>query len=75
MLQVKAETGDKVTFIHQETYQDNDVNKGFRPPLVRYALQSEPWLFTVDRHGRIAARLEGSIGIRAFRDAVKAALK
>ncbi|MEA2126239.1 MAG: hypothetical protein QOI80_3021 [Solirubrobacteraceae bacterium] len=75
MLQVKAETGDKMTFIHQETYADNDIQKGFREPLQRYALQSEPWLFTVDRHGRIAARLEGSIGIRAFREAVKAALK
>ncbi len=73
MLQVKAETGSKVQFIHQETYHDNDVKKGFRPPLQRYALQSEPWLFTVDRDGRIAARLEGSFGIRAFRDAVKAA--
>ncbi len=73
MLQVKAETGSKVQFIHQETYVNNNVTKGFRPPLVRYGLQSEPWLFTVDRHGRIAARLEGSIGIRAFRDAVKAA--
>ena len=73
MLQVKAETGSGVQFIHQETYAGNNVNKGFRPPLQRYALQSEPWLFTVDRHGRIAARLEGSIGIRAFREAVKAA--
>lgn len=73
MLQVKAETGSKVQFIHQETYVDNDVSKGFRPPLERYRLQSEPWLFTVDRHGRIAARLEGSFGIRAFREAVRAA--
>jgi hypothetical protein len=72
-LQVKEETGSKVQFIHQETYLNNNVSKGFRPPLQRYGLQSEPWLFTVDRHGRIAARLEGSIGIRAFREAVKAA--
>jgi hypothetical protein len=72
-LQVKAETGSKVQFIHQETYQDNNVQKGFRAPLRRYGLQSEPWLFTVNRQGRIAARLEGSIGIRAFRKAVKAA--
>ena len=73
MLQVKGETGDGVQFIHQETYVDNNVNKGFRPPLQRFGLQSEPWLFTVDKQGRIAARLEGSFGIRAFRNAVKAA--
>jgi hypothetical protein len=64
-----------MVFIHQEPYQDNDLNKGFRPQVQRYGLQSEPWLFTVDKRGRIAARLEGSIGIRAFRAAVKAALK
>ncbi len=73
MLQVKNETGDRVQFIHQETYVDNNVNKGFRPPLQRFGLKSEPWLFTVDKQGRIAARLEGSFGIRAFRNAVKAA--
>jgi hypothetical protein len=75
MLQVKAETGDKMVFIHQEPYQDNDLSRGFRPQVQRFGLQSEPWLFTVDKHGRVAARLEGSIGIRAFRAAVKAALK
>jgi hypothetical protein len=64
-----------MTFIHQEPYADNSLQKGFRPQVQRYGLQSEPWLFTVDKHGRIAARLEGSIGIRAFRQAVKAALK
>lgn len=73
MLQVNAETGDDVAFIHQETYVDNDVAKGFREPLRRFGLQSEPWLFTVDKNGRIAARLEGSFGLRAFRKAVKAA--
>jgi hypothetical protein len=75
MLQVKAETGDKMVFIHQEPYLDNNLSKGFRPQVVRYGIQTEPWLFTVNRHGRIAARLEGSIGINAFRAAVKAALK
>lgn len=75
MLQVRSEVGDKATFIHQETYVDNNLQKGFRPSLVDYNLPSEPWLFTVDRDGRIAARLEGSFGIRAFREAVHAALK
>jgi hypothetical protein len=75
MLQIRAETGNKMTFIHQEPYLNNNIQKGFRPQVQRYGLQSEPWLFTIDRHGRIAARLEGSIGINAFRAAVKAALK
>lgn len=75
MLQMKAKYGDKMTFIHQEPFQDNDISKGFRSNVASLGLPSEPWLFTVGRDGRIAARLEGSIGINAFEDAVKAALK
>ena len=75
MLQVRSEVGDEATFIHQETYVDNDISKGFREPLQAFSLPSEPWLFTVDRDGRIAARLEGSFGLNAFREAVEAALR
>jgi hypothetical protein len=73
-LQVKEKYGDEVEFIHQEVYVDNDVEKGFRPPLRRFGLRSEPWLFTIDRQGRVAARLEGSFGIEEFDRAVRAAL-
>src|SRR3712207_8411384 len=59
------------SFIHQEVYVDNEVQKGLREPLRRFGLPTEPWLFTVDRSGRIAARLEGSFGLRAFEDAVE----
>ena len=75
MLQLEQTYGDQMTFIHQEVYVANDPNKGLRPPLQRFRLPSEPWLFTVRADGTIAARLEGSIGIRAFEGAVKAALK
>jgi hypothetical protein len=53
---------------------DNDLRKGLRPPLRAYRLRTEPWLFTVDRQGRVAARLEGSFGNDEFRKAVEAAL-
>lgn len=53
---------------------DNQIKKGFRPPLTDYKLQTEPWLFTIDRQGRVAARLQGSFGRQAFERAVKAAL-
>jgi hypothetical protein len=75
MLQLEQEYGDKMTFIHQEVYVANNPGKGLRPPLRRFHLPSEPWLFTVGSDGKIAARLEGSIGIRAFEGAIKAALK
>jgi hypothetical protein len=75
MLQLKQRYGDKMTFIQQEVYVDNNPKKGLRPPLVRFHLRSEPWLFTVRKDGTIAARLEGSIGLDEFEAAVKAALK
>ena len=73
-LQLKAEYGDRVTFIHQEVFKGNDPNKGLRDPLARFKLQTEPWLFTVKADGTIAARLEGSFGLRAFERAIEAAL-
>jgi hypothetical protein len=74
-LQMKQEYGDKMAFIHQEVYEDNQVNKGLRAPLKAFDLQTEPWLFTIDRDGRIAARLEGSFGVKEFRQAIQAALR
>ena len=73
-LQMRAEFGDRVEFIHQEVYVDNAVAKGLRPPLERFNLETEPWLFTIRADGRIAARLEGSFGVDAFKKAVEAAL-
>jgi hypothetical protein len=72
--QMQAEYGDRMEFIHQEVYVDNEVSKGYRAPLAAFGLRTEPWLFTVDAEGRVAARLEGSFGIDEFRDAVEAAL-
>jgi hypothetical protein len=73
-LQMKAKYGNRVEFIHQEVYKDNDPNKGLREPLHRFNLATEPWLFVVGRDGRITARLEGSIGLTAFERALKTAL-
>ena len=65
-LQMKAKYGDRVEFIHQEVYEDNDPNKGLREPLQAFNLPTEPWLFVVGKDGRITARLEGSFGLGAF---------
>jgi hypothetical protein len=74
-LQMKEKYGDRMTFIHQEVYRDNQVDKGLRPSLRAFGLRTEPWLFTVDADGRIAARLEGSFGVKEFEQAVQAALR
>lgn len=73
-LEMKAKYGERMAFIHQEVYRDNQVDKGLRQPLLDFDLQTEPWLFTFDRAGRVAARLEGSFGTRAFEQAIEAAL-
>ena len=73
-LQLKAKYGDRMEFIHQEVYVDNDPAAGLRDPLNQFRLRTEPWLFVVGEDGKITARLEGSFGLTAFEDAVKTAL-
>ena len=73
-LQLEAEYGDRMEFIHQEVYVDNDPGKGLRAPLKRFNLASEPWLFVVGADGEVTARLEGSFGLKAFERAIGTAL-
>jgi hypothetical protein len=72
--QLKKTYGDRMQVIHQEVYKDNEVAKGLRQPLQDFKLQTEPWLFIMDRTGKITARLEGSFGFRAFEVAIKSGL-
>ena len=58
--EVQAKVGDKVSFIHQEVYQDNQVSKGLREQLQTYKLQTEPWTFVIDKTGVISTRFEGA---------------
>jgi hypothetical protein len=74
-VQLESAYSDRIAFIHNEVYVDNDYAKGLRPQLRAFGLTSEPWLFAIDRHGRVAARLEGAFGIDEFRAALEAALR
>ena len=67
-------SGD-TAWIHQEIYNNNQVNDGYRPQFLRYHLPTEPWLFTINRKGKIAARLEGAYSARELSEAVAAARK
>ncbi len=82
--QVKAEYGDRADFIHMEIYQDNDPNKGVRSQVTAWGLCSprgksftcyEPFLFTIDRRGRVAAQLQGAFSAPELEDAVRKALR
>ncbi|WP_217921966.1 hypothetical protein [Miltoncostaea oceani] len=74
-VQLEATYGDRVEFIHQEVFVDNRPDRGFRPSLRAFGLPTEPWLFTFDADGRVAARLEGSFGVGEFEQALEAALR
>jgi hypothetical protein len=73
--QLKKTYGGRMTLIHQEVYVDNEANKGLRPQLRAFHLQTEPWLFVFDRTGRITTRMEGSFGFNAFERAVRSGLR
>ncbi|MDX6658231.1 MAG: hypothetical protein QOH62_3024, partial [Solirubrobacteraceae bacterium] len=68
--QVKSETKADVAFIHNEIYVDNNPNKGLRPQLATYGLQTEPWIFVIDRTGRITDRFEGALSVDELKAAV-----
>jgi hypothetical protein len=73
--QVKAEYGDQAEFIHMEVFNDNEVQKGYRPQLRAFNLPTEPWVFTIDADGRVAARLEGAFSVEELDAAVEKALR
>lgn len=83
--EVKKETKGQADFIHMEIYRNNTIKPGclegtrpenqcLRPQVLAYHLETEPWAFAIDRHGKIAARLEGAYSKSELEDAVKAAV-
>jgi hypothetical protein len=67
--QVKEENEGKAAFIHMEIYKDN------KPPATRsqvkaFHLPTEPWLFTINRHGVVSSVIEGAFGLEALTAAV-----
>jgi hypothetical protein len=68
--QVKASAPKDVAFIHQEIYKDNKINAGLRPQVTAWGLQSEPWTFVIDRHGKVSTRFEGAFSVGELQRAV-----
>lgn len=69
--QVKRDYGDEVAFIHMEIYRDNDPSKPVRPQVAAYGLQTEPWVFVIDRNGIVDSRIEGAFSVPELTDAVE----
>ena len=59
--------GDQVEFIHIEPYllEDARAGRGLIPvdALLEWGLQSEPWVFVIDREGRVAGKFEGIVSV------------
>jgi hypothetical protein len=68
--QVKRDSGGDVAFIHQEIYKENDINKGVRPSVSDYDLPSEPWLYVIDRDGKVSTAIEGAFSVEELQAAV-----
>jgi hypothetical protein len=74
--QVKHTDGEGVDFLHMEVFKDNKPSKslkGLRPQLRAFNLPTEPWLFAINREGRIAAVLQGPFSVAELSEAVKRA--
>jgi hypothetical protein len=82
--ELKNESKGQADFIHMEIYRDNTIKPGclegtrpqtecLRPQVLAYHLETEPWAFAIDRHGRVAARLEGAYSKAELQAALKVA--
>ena len=72
--QAKREYGVKAAFIHLEIYNENDPGRKVRPQVRAFHLPSEPYLFTIDRHGLVRDTVEGAFGLKLMHEAVEKAI-
>jgi hypothetical protein len=72
--QVADKYEPEVAFIHQEVYVDNEIEKGVRPQLKEFGLETEPWTFVIGKDGRVSDRIEGAFGVKELEKAVQQVL-
>jgi len=71
-VQLQHQFGSQIAFIHEEVYAGNQPSRGLRSQMKAFHLQTEPWLFIVNRRGIITARFEGAFGLNEVRQALQA---
>ena len=59
IVELQHQFAKRITFIHQEIFVDDQPSKGLHPQMRAFHLQTEPWLFTINRRGIIVARWTG----------------
>jgi hypothetical protein len=73
--QLESQLGDRAAFIHMEIYRNNRLQDGVRPQVRAFGLRNEPWVLVIDRHGRVAARIEGAASVAEIRQAIERGLR
>ena len=68
---MKQEFGDKVAFIHQEIYNNNNINEGPRPQMRAFNLKTEPWAYVIDGTGKVSSVLQGPFSVQELEAAVQ----
>lgn len=72
--ELKARNGGRAEFIHMEVYNDNKLERGYRPQFRAWRLPSEPWTFMIDRRGTIVGAFEGPASIGEMQRAIDRAI-
>lgn len=72
--QVSQRFKNQIAFINVEIYNGNDPAEYTRPQVRAYHLPSQPWLFAINRQGRIVGEVEGAIGVAELTRLVERAL-
>jgi hypothetical protein len=71
--------GENAVFIHIEPYLLRDLREANArnpvPAVLEWRLQSEPWVFVIDRDGRIAGRFEGVVALEEVEPVLQLALE
>jgi hypothetical protein len=65
----------QVNFIHIEIYKDANPQKGYAPTVLQWHLQTEPWVFVINRRGIIIAKFEGPTTSAEIVPALQAAIR
>jgi hypothetical protein len=68
---VHHEYGDGIVFIHNEIYNENDLNKGFRPQVKAFKLPSEPYTFIIGADGKVSSVLQGPFDEGELKSAIE----
>jgi hypothetical protein len=56
---LEARYRSRVNFVHIEIYRDAEYSKGFAPTVLQWHLETEPWVFVINRKGIITAKFDG----------------